>query len=87
MLHVVEAVVLEETELGDDTELVVYALAEVVAYGLLVLADILDDLLGFGGREDAQVSRADAEVRTDAYAGDTHEDAVGLTCLTLENLC
>ena len=85
-LNIVETVVLEETQFGDDAQLVVNPLAEVVAYGLLVLAYVFEEVFCFLRREDAEISRADAQVRTYLYARHAYEDAMGLARLALKNL-
>ena len=46
-LQVVQAIIQEETQLWDDAQLVSYFLAQVVANGLLVRRDVLQDFLTF----------------------------------------
>ena len=47
MLNVVKAVVNEEAQFGDDSQLIAHARAQVVTDGFLVCGDVLDDFLRF----------------------------------------
>ena len=63
-----------------------HTLSKVVAYGLLVLADVVEKVFRLFRREDAEVSGADAKVWTYPNTRHAHENAVGLASLALENL-
>ena len=60
--HVVYGLVQEESQLGNDAELVSYSLTEIIADILNVGVDVLYGLLTLLGREDAEVGGADAQV-------------------------
>ena len=85
MLYVVERVVNEEAQLGNDAQLVSDACTQFVAYGLGIGIDVVDDLFAPFGGEDAQISGADAQVGTDACACHRHHDASHHACLALED--
>jgi len=62
VFEVVEGVVDEELQFGDDAELVAYAVAQFEADAALVVVEVLDDLRGLLRGEDADVGPGDAEV-------------------------
>ena len=84
-VYVVETVVLEEPQLGNDTQLVSHALAQFKPDGLLAVVDIGQHLFAALRREDAQVGGTDAQVGTDPDAGDAHQHAVEQAGLALED--
>ena len=84
MFHIVEAVVDEELQLGDDAELLAYAGAKFVAHLSLVLVDVLHNLLCPLAWEDAEIDAAHAKVGTDAAHTDAHQHAPHRACLLLE---
>ena len=86
MFHIVQAVVNEELEFGDDAELFADASAEFIADLSLVRVDVLHYLLGFLAWEDAEIDAADAQVGTDAASADAHQHASHRTCLLLEDV-
>ena len=86
ILGVVEAVIDEELELGDDAELVARALSQLVAYLAHVGVDVITYLLCTLTGEDAQVAAADAHIGADAAGGDGDEDTLGGLCLSLEDI-
>ena len=47
VLDVIQAVIDEETQFGNNTQLIAYACTQVVANGFLVCSDVLDDFLRF----------------------------------------
>ena len=47
MVDVIKAVVNEETQFGDDAQLVTHALSQLIAYAFLVTGDVLQQLLAF----------------------------------------
>lgn len=85
MLYIVERVVEVEAQLRDYSQLVVYPSAKVVAYRLLVGIDVLEQLLRLLRREDAEIGRADTEVRAYTYTCDTYQYTMSLACLTLKD--
>lgn len=85
MFNIVQRVVNEETQLRDDTQLVANPRAQLIAYLFLVLVDILHNLLAPFAGEDAQVCRADAQVRTHPHPCHTHHHPMHATGLLLEN--
>ena len=85
MLDIVERVVNEEAQLGYDAQLVAHACSQLVAYGLFTGVDVLHYLIALVGREDAEISCADAEVGRHATLGHAHHHAVHHSCLRLED--
>ena len=62
VLNVIERVVDEEAQLGDDAQLVAHPCTQFVTDGLFVLLDILHQLLTSLTGEDAQVSGTHTQV-------------------------
>ena len=87
MVDVVEGVVDEEAQFGDDAHLVADARAQLVADGLHVRVDVLDDFLAALAGEYAQVGGADAQVGRYLGARNADHDAVHGARLLLKNLC
>ena len=86
MLHVIQAVVNEEFEFGDDAELLADSGAEFVAHLALVGVDILHDFLCLLAGKDAEIDAADTQVGADAANADAHQYASHRTCLLLEDV-
>lgn len=86
MLNVVERVINEEAELGNDAELIVHTPSQLIADTLLIGLNVFQQLVGPFGWEDAQMSRADTQVGRHACGGDADEHTVHLLCLTLEDI-
>ena len=86
MLHVVEAVVDEELEFGDDAQLFADTCAKLVAHLSLVGVDVLHDFLGPLAGEDAEIDAALAEVWADAADTDADQHASHGTGLPLEDV-
>lgn len=87
VFDVVERVVKEEAQFGNDAQLVAQSCAELVSDSFLVLSDVFQDFFTFLRREDAQIGCADAEVWRYFGACDADDDAVCHSRLALENLC
>ena len=85
VLGVVEGGVEVEVQLGHYAQLGGHLAAEFAAYGLLVLLQDRQHALRLVGREDAEISCADAEVRRHATLGHAHHHAVHHSCLRLED--
>ena len=62
MGHVVNGLVKEETQFGDDAELMSYPLTKVIPYLLDIGVYVLDRLLTFLLRENAQIYAGNAQV-------------------------
>ncbi len=86
MLHIVQAVVHEELELGDDAELFADAGAELIADLPHIGVDVLHYFLGPLAWEDAEVAAAHAHVGTDAASTHAHQHPSHRTCLLLKNV-
>ena len=86
MFHIVEAVIDEELQLGDDAELLADAGAKLVAHMTLVRVDVLHDFLCPFAREDAEIDAAHAQVGADAADADAHQHASHRACLLLEDV-
>ena len=86
MFHIVQAVVNEELEFGDDAELFADAGAEFVAHLSLVGVDVLHYLLCPFAREDAEIDAAHAQVGADAAHTHAHQHPSHRTCLLLEDV-
>ena len=86
MLCVVQRVVDEELQLWDDAQLVADTCAQLVAHGLGVGVNVLQDFFGAFRREDAEVAACHAQVGADAHDADRHQHAVGGLCLPLEDV-
>ena len=66
MVDIIQAVVDEKAQLRNDAQLVVDTTSELIADALLVGLDVAEQLFRLCRREDAQISRTNAQVRTDA---------------------
>ena len=86
ILGVVEAVIDEELEFWDDTQLVARALSQLIANLADVGVDVVADFLCTFAGEDAQVAAADAHVGADAAGGDGDDDTASGLCLALEDV-
>ena len=86
MFDIIQAIIHEELEFGDDAELLADAGAEFVANLTLVGVDILHDFLCLLAWEDAEIDAADTQVGADAASADAHQYASHRTCLLLENV-
>ena len=86
MFNIIQRVVSEELQLGDDTQLLSYTRSQFVAHLLLVVVDVLNNLLGLLTGEYAQVSAADTEVGTDATGAYTYQNTSHSTGLLLEDV-
>ena len=85
MFYIVEAVVDKEAQFGYDAQLIMYARAQFVAYGLDVAFDIFEQLFTFFRGENAEVGGADAEIGLHACTCYAHHYAVHHSRLRLEN--
>ena len=74
MVEIVQRVVNEKLQLGNDAQLVAHAFAEFKAQGAGVGVDVLQNLFGALGGEDAQIATGNAEIGADAHStdGDQH---------------
>ena len=86
ILCIIQAVIHEELEFGDDAKLEAGALSELVADLLHVGIDVVADFLSTFAGEDAQIAAAHTHIGTDATGRDGHEDAVGGLRLSLEDV-
>ena len=86
MFDIIQAIIDEELEFGDDAELLADASAEFVANLTLVGVDVLHDFLCLLAGEYAEIDAADAQVGADAASADAHQYASHRTCLLLENV-
>ena len=86
MFDVIQRIVHEEFQFGNDAKLFAYACAEFVAYLSLVGVDVLHYLLCLLAWEDAEIDAADAQVGTDAASADAHQHASHRACLLLEDV-
>ena len=86
MLHIVQAIVDEELELGDDAKLLADARTKFVAHLALVGIDVLHYLLCFLAGKDAEIDAALAQVGTDAADTNADQNAAHGTRLLLENV-
>ena len=68
MVDIIQAVVDEKAQLRNDAQLVVDTTSELIADALLVGLDVAEQLFRLCRREDAQISRTNAQVRTDALS-------------------
>ena len=84
-LNIIERVVHEEAQFGDDTQLVAYACAKLVADGLLVGCDVAENLVSLLRREHAEVSGENAEVGRHAATCYADHYAVHGASLRLED--
>ena len=76
VVNVVERIVDEEFQFGDDAQLIAQATAQLVAQFAHIAVDILQYLGRALRREDAEIAAAHAEVGTDTYGADRYEYAV-----------
>ena len=86
MLHIIQAVVDEELELGDDAELLADARTEFVAHLSLVSVDVLHYLLCLLAWEYAEIDTAHAQVGTDAADADADQYTTHCAGLLLEDV-
>ena len=86
MFNIIQRVVYEELQLGDDTQLLTYSGAQLVTHLLLVVIDVLYNLLGLLTGEYTQVSTTDTEVGTDAASAYTNQYASHGAGLLLEDV-
>lgn len=77
IFKVAEAVVDEESGLGDDAQLLADSFAEGVADGDLVLVDIVENLLSLRLGENGDIELCDREVGRDACDGDGKHGSEG----------
>ena len=73
MINVIQRVVYEEFQLGDDTQLLTHAGSQLVAHLLLVVVDVLHNLLCPFAGEYTQVGAADTKVGADATGTHTNQ--------------
>ena len=86
MFDVIQRIIDEELEFGDDAELLADAGAEFVANLTLVGVDILHDFLCLLAGEDAEIDAAHAQVGADAADADAHQHASHRTRLLLKDI-
>ena len=86
VFDVIQRIVHEEFQFGNDAKLFAYACAEFVAYLSLVGVDVLHYLLGLLAGKDAEVCAADAQVGADAAGADADQHSSHRTCLPLEDV-
>ena len=86
MLYIIQAVVDEEFELGDDAELLADARTEFVAHLSLVGVDVLHYLLCLLAWEYAEIDTAHAQVGTDAADADADQYTTHCAGLLLEDV-
>ena len=86
MFDVVEAVVDEELEFGDDAQLLAHSCAKVEANLLLVGIDVLHNLLCLLAWEDAEIDATHTQIGTDAASTHAHQNASHRTCLLLKDV-
>ena len=84
MVNVVERIVDEEFQFGDDAQLIAQATAQLVAQFAHIAVDIVKDFGRALRWEDAEIAAAHTEVGTDTYSADRHKYAVEAGRLFLE---
>ena len=86
MVNIVERIVNEEFQFGDDAELVAQALSQFVAEFAYVPVDVVQNFFGTLAGKDAQIASAHTEVGTDADCADRDQHAMEACRLFLENV-
>ena len=84
MVNVVERIVDEEFQFGDDAQLIAQATAQLVTQFAHIAVDVLKDFGRTLRWKDAEIAATHAEVGADTYGADRHEYAVETGCLFLE---
>lgn len=86
MVNVVQRIVNEETQFGDDAELLSASFAQFVAHATHVCHDVIECLFRFFGREYTQIGAANAQIRADVNLAYAHEHTARLCGLQAENV-
>ena len=86
VFDIVERVVYEELEFGNDAQLMAHAVAQFEAHLLCVVVDVGDDFSAALRGEDAEIYAADAHVGRDAHCAYRYEDTGHRLCLLLKNV-
>ena len=76
VFEIVQAIVYEELEFGDDAELMAHAFAEFKSNGWDITVDVCHNLFAALRGEDAEIGAADAHVGTDVRFAHADEHAV-----------